>query len=132
MRLRVYSDGGSRSNPGSAAIAFIAISDTGRVLKRHSECIGVRTNNQAEYEALISALESASTLTYDEVICHLDSKLVVEQLNGRYKVKDSELRILWSKVQKLMEKFERVIFRHVPRTNSLIAAVDQMVNDALD
>ena len=82
LRLRVYSDGASRGNPGISAIAFMIMTEDGRLLKKYSKYVGIRTNNQAEYEALISALESASKLTDQEVTCCMDSQLVVKQLNG--------------------------------------------------
>jgi len=78
----IYSDGGSRGNPGPAASAFIALSENNAILMKDARCIGSRTNNQAEYEALISALEFASKLKAEEVVCHLDSELVTQQLNG--------------------------------------------------
>jgi len=134
MRLEVYSDGGSRGNPGDSAIAFKIVRENGRLLKRYSKCLGIRTNNQAEYEALISALKSASKLTDQKVTCHcyLDSELVVKQLNGEYKVKDPELKTLWFKVQELKQKFKRITFTNVSRTNPHIEEVDRLVNEALD
>lgn len=67
MTLKIYSDGASRGNPGPSAIAFIILSENGKILKKISKYVGIRTNNQAEYEALISALEYASKLTSQEV-----------------------------------------------------------------
>ena len=132
MRLEVYSDGGSRGNPGDSAIAFKIVRENGRVVKRSSRRLGIRTNNQAEYEALISALTSASTVTAQPVPCHcyLDSELVVKQLNGDYTIKTPELKMLWSHVHEL-QKFRRITFTHVPRTNPHIAEVDRLVNAAL-
>lgn len=80
--FRIYSDGSSRGNPGISAIAFAILSEDSRLLKKYSKYLGIRTNNQAEYEALISALESASALTDQEVACYMDSELVVKHLNG--------------------------------------------------
>jgi len=130
--LRVYSDGASRDNPGPSAIAFIIVSGDGKILKRHSEYVGVRTNNQAEYEALISALEFASGLFGQEVVCHMDSELVVKQLNGEYRVRSSKLEILWLKVHELKQKFQKISFVHVPRTDAYIQVVDRLANQALD
>jgi ribonuclease HI len=131
-RLTVYSDGGARGNPGPAAIAFLLISENGQVLLAKSRYIGLRTNNQAEYEALISALESAVTLGAEEVTCHLDSELVVKQLNGEYAVKNLELRKLWSKTCELRKRFKKARFINVPRTNSQIQIADKLVNETLD
>lgn len=97
-----------------------------------SRYLGSRTNNQAEYEALIAALESAIALHAEEVICHLDSELVVKQLNGEYRVKNSELRKLWRKIQELTKRFKKSSFISVPRTNIQIQKADALVNKALD
>ena len=83
QRLLIFSDGGARGNPGPAAIAFLALNDKGESVKADSRFIGIRTNNQAEYEALILALEFASSVKAEEVVCHLDSELVAKQLKRR-------------------------------------------------
>jgi ribonuclease HI len=97
-----------------------------------SHYLGSRTNNQAEYEALIAALESAAALHAEEVICHLDSQLVVKQVTGEYRVKNPELRILWRKAQELIKSFKKASFISVPRTNSQIQKADTLVNEALN
>jgi ribonuclease HI len=128
----IFSDGGARGNPGPAAIGFVVLSDKGQVLMANSRYVGWRTNNQAEYEALIAALDSAVALHAEEVICHLDSELVVKQVTGEYRVKNSELRKLWRKVQELSRCFKKVSFTSVPRTNIQIQRADALVNEALD
>ena len=132
LRLRVYSDGASRGNPGISAIAFVIVTENGRLLKKYSKYVGIRTNNQAEYEALISALESASELTDQEVACYMDSELVVKHLNGEYQVRNPKLKALWSKVQELRQQFRRITFENVPRTDRHIEQVDHLANQALD
>ncbi len=127
-----FSDGGARGNPGPAAIAFVVLSDKGQVLMSNSRFIGSRTNNQAEYEALIAALEAVVSLHADEIVCHLDSELVVKHLTGEYAVKNSALKKLWNKVQELNTHFKKVSFRSVPRTNRQIQKADALVNEALD
>ena len=97
-----------------------------------SRYIGLRTNNQAEYEALIAALESAVALGAEEVACHLDSELVTKQLTGEYAVKNRELRKMWNKVQELKKQFKKVSFINVSRTNSQIQKADKLVNETLD
>lgn len=129
--LEVYSDGASRGNPGPAAIAFMILSEDRKMLKRYSKRVGVRTNNQAEYEALISALEFASTLPDQQAVCYIDSELVVKQLNGEYRVRNQKLKILWQKVNALRQRFKRISFKHVSRTNRYIQEVDQLANEAL-
>ena len=128
----IFTDGGARGNQGPAAIAFIVLSDKGQVLTSNSRFIGSRTNNQAEYEAVIAALEAAAALHAEEVVCHLDSELVVKQLTGEYTVKNTALRKLWNKVQELNRCFGKVSFVNVPRTNIQIQKVDALVNEALD
>ena len=131
-RLMIFSDGGSRGNPGPAAIAFLILSENLQLLQASSSYIGLHTNNQAEYQALIAALESAKTLNSEEITCHLDSELVTKQLTGEYAVKNAELRHKWKKVQELKKHFKQVTFINVPRTNSQIQQVDKLVNQTLD
>jgi len=128
----VFSDGGARGNPGPAAAAFIVLSENGQVLAANSRYLGLRTNNQAEYEALIAALQFAATVNAEEVICHLDSELVAKQLTGEYAVKNSELKRLWRKIQELTSGFKNVRFISVPRTNIQLQKADALVNEALD
>lgn len=131
-QLKIFSDGGARGNPGPAAIGFLILSATGQVLETHSRYLGFRTNNQAEYEALIAALEAAAKLGAEEVTCNLDSQLVVKQVVGEYHVRNIELRKLWRKVQELRGSFKKTIFLSVPRTDSQIQKADSLVNNALD
>jgi ribonuclease HI len=131
-QLLIFSDGGARGNPGPAAAAFMVLSENNQVLKAGASYIGLRTNNQAEYEALIAALQFALTTGAEEVICHLDSELVARQLTGEYRVKNSELRKLWQKVQELRLRFGKVSFVNVPRTHPHIQRVDALVNEVLD
>jgi ribonuclease HI len=101
-------------------------------LTSNSRFLGSRTNNQAEYEALIAALEAAVALHAEEIMCNLDSELVVKQLIGEYTVKNPELKKLWNKVQELNIRFKKVSFANVPRTNRQIQKADALVNEALD
>jgi lactoylglutathione lyase len=131
-RLMLYSDGGARGNPGPAAIAYVAVTETGQIIKADSRVIGVATNNQAEYEALIAALEFAVAFKAQEVTCHLDSELVGKQMTGEYRVKDAALQKLWRKAQERKTQFQKVSFVNVPRTNPYIQRADALVNEALD
>ena len=131
-RLKLYSDGGARGNPGPAAIAYLAVTEEGQVIKTDSRFIGDATNNQAEYKALIAALEFAKAFKAQEVTCHLDSELVGKQLNGEYKVKNLELRKLWRKALELKDGFKKILFVNVPRTNLFIQKADALVNETLD
>ena len=132
MHLKIYSDGASRGNPGPSAIAFIIMDEYGEILTKKAKYVGVKTNNQAEYLALSSALDLASKISTEKVTCRLDSKLVVNQLNGEYKIKDQELMILWKKLNKFKEKFQKTVFIYVPRTDRYIKMVDLLANQTLD
>jgi ribonuclease HI len=132
LMLKIYSDGASRGNPGPSAIAFIILDEDDKVLEKYSQNLGIGTNNQAEYQALISALEHASTLGSSAVTCYLDSELVVKQLNGEYEVRKPELRALWRKAMALKMRFSKINVRWVPRTDRHIQEVDCLVNQLLD
>jgi ribonuclease HI len=132
VRLETYSDGGARGNPGPAAAAYLILNEKGAVLRTGSVYLGKRTNNQAEYEALIAALKAALELGAQEVVCHLDSELVGKHLTGEYRVKNPELLKLWETAQQLKRQFRKVSFVNVPRTNRFISQADRLVNERLD
>ena len=126
------SDGGSRGNPGPGAIGVV-VREGDTILIRSSKFIGqFTTNNEAEYEALILAMELASSITDEEVTCILDSELVVRQLLGEYRVKNQRLLPLFLKVQKLQENFKKITYVHVSRDNKYQKLADEMVNRELD
>lgn len=126
------SDGGSRGNPGPGAIGVIVREDN-KILIKHSSKIGkFVTNNIAEYEALIKALELAGRITKDELTCYLDSELLVKQLLGEYRVKDPKLLPLFLKVQNLQENFSRISYKHVSRENEFQQIVDGLLNEEFD
>jgi len=130
--VMIFSDGGARGNPGPAAFAFILQSEKSEALNSNSGYAGNCTNNQAEYLALIAALETAANLKAETVICHLDSELVVKQLTGEYRIKNKELKVLWQKVKELTKQFNEVQFVNVPRTHPVIREADKLVNLTLD
>ena len=126
------SDGGARGNPGPGAIGVI-VRDEEKILTKYSAKIGkFVTNNIAEYEALIKALELASRFTDDELTCVLDSELVVKQLLGEYRVRNQKLLPLFLKVQKLQENFKKIKYVHVSRWNKFQVIVDELLNNELD
>ncbi len=126
------SDGGARGNPGPGAIGVI-VRDDEKILTQYSAKIGkFVTNNVAEYEALIKALELASRFTKDEITCVLDSELVVKQLLGEYKVRNPHLLPLFLKVQKLQENFHKIKYKHVSREDKFQVIVDELLNRELD
>lgn len=128
----VYSDGGARGNPGPAAIAFIALNEAGETVKADTQYIGVRTNNQAEYEALLLALNYAVEANASEVTCYLDSELVTKQLNGEYAVKDNLLQQYWRRVREIKPCFKKISFYNVRRSHPQIQRADELVNETLD
>tara|TARA_Y100000034_G_C6611433_1_gene266287 strand:- start:118 stop:546 length:429 start_codon:yes stop_codon:yes gene_type:complete len=126
------SDGGARGNPGPGAIGVI-VREGDKILIRYSKSVGnFVTNNMAEYEGLIKALELASEITKEEVTCFLDSELIVKQLLGEYKVRNPKLLELFLKVQKQQEKFKKIIYKHVSRYDTYQVIVDELLNNELD
>lgn len=129
--IEIYTDGASRGNPGLASYAFI-ITEDGKEVERKSGYIGKTTNNRAEYKAVIEALERAKGVGAEEVKVYSDSRLVVNQLEGNWKVKSEEIRPLHKKASELMGKFDEVRLVHVSRENEMTKMVDRMCNRKLD
>ena len=131
MNLVIYTDGASRGNPGPGAIAFLILNEKGEILRKHKHYIGACTNNVAEYRALIAALERARRLG-DEATCFSDSKLMINQLKGKYKVKKKHLKALFDRVKKIEKEFKKIEYKNVRRTDPVIKRVDRMVNEVLN
>src|SRR4029077_14912942 len=106
--LRLRTDGASRGNPGKAAIGVVIEDDQGTKLRTFHRFIGIKTNNVAEYQALIDGLKAVAEWKPDRLEIYLDSKLVVEQIRGTYRVKKPELRLLYEEAKKLLGSFEDV------------------------
>jgi len=123
-------DGGARGNPGPGAAGAVLKDDAGNVIKEVGKYLGVSTNNEAEYQALILGLTLATELKVRELVCKLDSELVVNQLNGFYKVKNEKLGVLFKTVKNLQKNFSSIKFVHIPRTQNKEA--DALVNATLD
>ena len=132
MKLKLYTDGGARGNPGPAAIGVLICNEQGEILLEHSETIGEATNNVAEYRALIEGIKRAHELGAKEVKCHLDSELVVKQLRGEYKLKNYALQKLYDMVKKAEREFDRITYTHLRREEDGMRRADQLVNFALD
>ena len=128
--LRIYTDGGSRGNPGNSAIAFIIEDTEGTILEKHSEYIGTTTNNVAEYTAFIKALKKAVTYGAIEVSCFSDSERVIKQLNGEEKSK--VLAGLYKKVKDIEKNFKNIKYSHLSREDPRIKRVDRLVNMQLN
>ena len=129
MRYKVFCDGASRSNPGEAAIG-VSIESDGKEIHTISKAIGIASNNEAEYLALDSALEYCLKNDFMNLEIFLDSKLVVEQVNGNFKVKSNNLKPLRDKILEHIERFEFVSINHIYRENNKRA--DELANLALD
>ncbi|HOD86864.1 MAG TPA: ribonuclease HI family protein [bacterium] len=130
MKIIIHSDGGARGNPGPAGIGVLLTNEQGASVAEISDFIGRATNNQAEYQALLAGLEKAKSLGAEEVVCRLDSELVVKQLNHEYKVKNKDLAPLFLKVHNLITSFKKISFQHVPREMNKEA--DKLANEAMD
>jgi broad specificity phosphatase PhoE/ribonuclease HI len=131
VKLIIEADGGSRGNPGvSGAGAVVIDASTGDILKQISENVGIATNNVAEYSALIFALEAAFEIDPEsQVLVRMDSKLVVEQMSGRWKIKHPDMLSLGARVQKLIAG-KSVEFVWIPREQNVLA--DELANKAMD
>ena len=131
-KIIIYTDGGSRGNPGPAAVG-VYIETLG---KKIGQCIGVRTNNDAEYEALILGLQKVKHFIgkekakKTEIACYLDSELVVKQLNHEYKLKEPRIQQYFIEIWNLTLEYGVVTFTHIPREKNKVA--DALVNEALD
>jgi len=128
-KLTTFTDGGARGNPGPAGIGIVVMEGE-KVVDSFGRYIGETTNNQAEYQALIAALERASALGAEDVECKLDSELVVKQMRREYKVRDVGLQGLYLRAHNLTVGFKKVSFTHVRREFN--GAADAEVNAAID
>ena len=129
MRYQLFCDGASRSNPGDASIGISILLD-GKEVHTISKKIGIATNNEAEYQALIDGLNYCVDNSIKEIQVFLDSNLVVEQVNKNFKVKAGNLKVLNSKVDNLIQAFNFIEINHVYREENKRA--DQLANMALD
>ena len=136
-KIYINTDGGSRGNPGPAGIGVVFYDQDEKEIDSHCEYIGEGTNNEAEYSAIVSALKILLKSSWfnkeeiEEVVCRLDSQLVVEQINGRYKVKQPHLQVFVSEIKELiMQLSVKISFVHVRREQNQRA--DELVNLALD
>lgn len=130
MRAKLFTDGGSRGNPGPAAYAYVLEAEDGTVLDARGEAIGVATNNVAEYRALVAGLERAVEAGVDELEVVSDSELLVKQMRGEYRVKSRGLQPLFLEASRLARRIRRVTYTAVRREHNELA--DSLVNEALD
>lgn len=130
LSVVIYSDGGSRGNPGPSAAAFVIMNRQQEVLDQGGIYLGITTNNQAEYHGVQLGLERAFELGIPAIEFRIDSMLVVNQMKGIYKIKNRELWPINERIRSLIDKFEKVTFTHVPRELNQFA--DSLVNKLLD
>jgi ribonuclease HI len=134
-KITIFTDGGSRNNPGMAGAGVFIMDENGKELKKVKKFLGIQTNNWAEYEALILGLETAKKLLGEktkstEVEIKMDSELIVKQLNGQYRVKEPSLFQQFVKVNNLKINFPNISFNHIPRAQNKEA--DKLANQAMD
>lgn len=132
-KVVIYTDGGSKGNPGPASIGVVI--EHNKEKKEYSEQIGEATNNVAEYSALIFALKKTRQILgkdkakTSKLACYSDSELMVKQLNGEYKIKNTELKDLFIEIWNLKQDFKEVEFKHIKREKN--SAADRLVNEAM-
>lgn len=134
MKLTAFTDGAARGNPGNAGIGIVIKDGEGKTIHTIKQYIGNTTNNIAEYTALITLLEfikQSETLRCTELVVKTDSELMARQINGTYKVKDADLKLLFQKVKLLLHTAPyRFTIEHIPR--SLNHEADRLANEAID
>ncbi len=132
MKLIIYTDGASRGNPGQASYGFTISDNLGKLIYQEGKYIGIATNNVAEYSAVLAALKwiKENIKGKTQIEFYADSKLVVEQLSGRYKIKSPHLRLIIEEINKLAVSLGSVKFTHIFREKNILA--DKLANQALD
>lgn len=129
--ITVYSDGGSRGNPGKSAFAIVVTED-GEVVHEHAEFLGVHTNNYAEYRGLIAGISKVLEMGAEEAEFVMDSQLVIRQMTGQYKVKSPDMMALHDDARALSSMIPKVSFRNVRRSEELIPRADALLNAEMD
>ena len=130
--VTTFSDGASRGNPGHAGIGILLFDKDQKKILEDCRYLGITTNNEAEYRALLLALDHAAKIGATQVACFLDSELTVRQLNGIYKVKSEKLALLNAQVREKCRQFKSVTFTHVPREHPNLKLADKLANKGID
>jgi ribonuclease HI len=128
--IKMFSDGGSRGNPGPSASGYVLLTENDEVIVKKGVYLGITTNNQAEYKSLLFGLEEALSLGVQVVYVYMDSLLVINQMKGLFKIKNRDLMPIYHSINEVVTKFKKVTFTHVPREFNKLA--DKEVNDCLD
>ncbi len=135
-KLIIYTDGASRGNPGQSGVGAVVFDEKNQNIKNYSQSIGIRTNNEAEYEAVIFALQKIKHFFGKQKTKNLnveilmDSELVARQLEGKYKIMEEKLFPLFIKVWNLKIDFKKIVFKEIPREKNKEA--DRLANEAID
>jgi len=132
-KIFVYVDGAAQKNPGPAGIGIIICDEDRNELGRHKEFLagGNKTNNEAEYQALIKGLELAPNYCVRHAVCFSDSQLVIKQMNREFRIHKPRLRELHQRVRSLESTFEKVEYIHCPQGNSRIRIADRLSKEAI-
>jgi ribonuclease HI len=134
MTIFAYTDGASRNNPGEAGIGIVLKNENGVIIGTEKKYLGITTNNVAEYSALIRCIEIVSTsgtLQCSSLVVHTDSELMARQINGQYKVKDAQLKVLYQRAKTLAAQANfSFVIKHISR--SLNKEADELANEAID
>ncbi|MCL2032908.1 MAG: ribonuclease HI family protein [Methanomassiliicoccaceae archaeon] len=128
---RIFSDGGSRGNPGPSAYAIVVTKDD-KIIHQHSEFLGIRTNNYAEYRGLIAGLAKAIELGAERAEFVMDSELVIKQMTGEYEIRSGSIKGLYLDAMALSSMIPDITFKNVRRSEMLIPMADALVNKELD
>ena len=128
--IKLFTDGGSRGNPGPSASGFVILDKSDDVIFSQGIYLGIMTNNQAEYLALKYGLGKLDDMGIHEVSVYMDSLLIVNQMNGKFKIKNQDLLVIFTDIKNILKSFKKVTFTHVPREKNKLA--DAEVNKALD
>jgi len=131
MSLVIYSDGGSRGNPGPSAYAIVVTKD-GKIIHEHTEFLGTNTNNYAEYRGLIAGIGKALEMKETDAEFVMDSELVIKQMRGEYKVKSPNIRKLHEDAKAMSSLIPNVKFTHVKRENPMVSRADALLNAEMD
>lgn len=119
--FKVYIDGASRGNPGESGVGVVVCDASGKIIKEFSKYIGIATNNQAEYCALISALDVTNDFKDDILTFYVDSEVLYKHLTGEYRIRDKNLKMFFDRAMKSLKGFKKVNFEWIPREKNKIA-----------
>ena len=128
--FKIWTDGGSRGNPGPSGVGGVILSPENKILVEISEYIGIQTNNYAEYSALHLTLLKCLEFKINKVEVFMDSELIIRQMNGKYICKSNNLKSIYESIKEILSKFESITFKHIPR--KLNRHADSLANKAMD